>query len=101
MYFQGGSTNRITMGRNMGWGTTKTNFDGFVGINRSPDYGYALDASGIAKADEFLNLGGSYTVGAGNATVVKHGGILAMDQFTWRRVVPQRFFWIYRLDTGC
>jgi len=60
-------------------------------INRSPDYGYALDVSGIAKADGFFNLGGSYKVGAGNATVVKHGGILAMDQFTWRRVVPQRF----------
>ena len=22
---------------------------------------------------------------------MKHGGILAMDQFTWRKVVPQRF----------
>ena len=92
MYFQGGSTNRVTIGRNMGWGTTKTKFDGFVGINgRSPDYGYALDVSGFAKADSILSVGGSYSVGAGNATVVKHGGILAMDQFTWRRVVPQRF----------
>ena len=26
-----------------------------------------------------------------DATVVKHGGILAMDQFTWRRVIPQRW----------
>ena len=25
------------------------------------------------------------------STVVKHGGVLAMDQYTWRRVVPQRF----------
>jgi len=31
MYFQGGSTNRITIGRNIGWGTTKIKFDGFVG----------------------------------------------------------------------
>jgi len=69
----------------------KVYIKGHVGINRSPDYGYALDVSGIAKADEILSSGGSYTVGAGNATVVKHGGILAMDQFTWRRVVPQRW----------
>jgi hypothetical protein len=26
-----------------------------------------------------------------DAGVVKHGGFLAMDQFTWRRVVPQRW----------
>ena len=76
----------------MGWGTTNTVFDGFVGTNgRNPDYGYALDVSGFAKADSILSVGGSYSVGAGNATVVKHGGVLAMDQFTWRRVVPQRF----------
>jgi hypothetical protein len=25
------------------------------------------------------------------STVVRHGGVLAMDQNTWRRVVPQRF----------
>ena len=70
----------------------KTKFGGFVGINgRSPDYGYALDVSGFAKADSIVSVGGSYSVGAGNATVVKHGGILAMDQFTWRRVIPQRW----------
>ena len=68
-----------------------TRFGGFVGINKSPNYGYALDVSGFAKADQFHSGGGAYSVGAGNATVVKHGGILAMDQLTWRRVVPQRW----------
>jgi hypothetical protein len=79
MYYQGGS-NRITIGRNMGWGTTKTKFDGFVGINKNPDYGYPLDVSGTAKADQIISNGGYFTVGSslGNATVVKHGGLLVM-----------------------
>jgi hypothetical protein len=92
IHFEGGSTNRITIGRNMGWGTTITRFSGFVGINgRTPEFGYALDVSGFARAGVFQSSDGLYKVGAGNATVVKHGGILAMDQFTWRRVVPQRW----------
>ena len=67
----------------------KTKFGGFVGINgRSPDYGYALDVSGTARADTFMT---DYEYKTQDATVVKHGGVLAMDTFTWRRVVPQRW----------
>ena len=43
---------------------------------------------GTARADVFMT---DYEYKTQDATVVKHGGILAMDQLTWRRVVPQRW----------
>ena len=50
--------------------------------------GYKLDVRGTARADVFMT---DYEYKTQDAGVVKHGGILAMDQFTWRRVVPQRW----------
>jgi len=50
--------------------------------------GHKLDVRGTARADVFMT---DYEYKTQDATVVKHGGVLAMDQFTWRRVVPQRF----------
>ena len=32
MYYEGGSTNRITIGRNMGWGTTDTRIEGALSL---------------------------------------------------------------------
>jgi hypothetical protein len=46
MYFEGASTNRITIGRDMGWGTTsKVNINGNVGIGKT-DPSYNLDVAG-------------------------------------------------------
>jgi hypothetical protein len=50
--------------------------------------GHKLDVRGTARADVLMT---DYEYKTQDATVVKHGGILAMDQFTWRRVVPQRW----------
>ena len=50
--------------------------------------GHKLDVRGTARADVFMT---DYEYKTQDAGVVKHGGILAMDQFTWRRVVPQRW----------
>jgi hypothetical protein len=87
MYFQGGSTNRVNIGRDMGWGSiSQVKMKGNVGIGKNP--GYPLDVAGTARADSFEADAEFKTV---YSTVVKHGGVLAMDDFTWRRVVPQRF----------
>jgi hypothetical protein len=50
--------------------------------------GHKLDVRGTARAETFIT---DYEYKTQDAGVVKHGGILAMDQFTWRRVVPQRW----------
>jgi hypothetical protein len=60
--------------------------NGSLGIGKNP--GYPLDVAGTARADSFESDAEFKTV---YSTVVKHGGVLAMDQYTWRRVVPQRF----------
>ena len=49
---------------------------------------HKLDVRGTARAETFIT---DYEYKTQDAGVVKHGGILAMDQFTWRRVVPQRW----------
>ena len=49
---------------------------------------HKLDVRGTVRGDTFIT---DYEYKTQDATVVKHGGILAMDQFTWRRVVPQRW----------
>ena len=53
--------------------------------------GYTLDVAGAVKATGFMNTSGVYQVGQGNAVVVKHSGIWTMDDYTWRRLVPQRW----------
>ena len=45
--------------------------------------------NGTVRADSFVSTDGEFK--AVNATVAKHGGVLAMDATTWRKVVPQRF----------
>ena len=50
--------------------------------------GHKLDVRGTARADVFMT---DYEYKTQDAGVVKHGGVLAMDQLTWRRVVPQRW----------
>ncbi len=60
---------------------------GRLGVGKSSP-AYPLDVSGTARADSFMT---DYEYKTQDATVMKHGGVLAMDQFTWRRVVPQRF----------
>ena len=62
------------------------NSNGEVGIKKSPSF--PLDVSGTARADIFMT---DFEYKTQNAGVVKHGGILAMDEFTWRRVIPQRW----------
>ena len=49
-----------------------------------------LNADGVVTGDSFVSDAEFKTV---YSTVVRHGGVLAMDQNTWRRVVPQRFSW--------
>ena len=49
---------------------------------------HKLDVRGTARAETFIT---DYEYKTQDAGVVKHGGILAMDQFTYRRVVPQRW----------
>ena len=85
MYFEGGPTNRINIGRDMGWGTIfQVKMNGNVGIGKNP--GYPLNVAGTVRADSFESDAEFITV---YSTVVKHGGVLAMDSTTWRRVVPQ------------
>ena len=59
----------------------------FLG-NPCPAQQHKLDVRGTVRGDTFIT---DYEYKTQDATVVKHGGVLAMDQFTWRRVVPQRF----------
>jgi hypothetical protein len=71
-------------------------FRGNVGIGKNP--GYPLDVAGTARADSFEADTEFKTV---YSTVVKHGGVLAMDEFTWRRAVrPPAIFWVYCLDSS-
>ena len=85
MYFEGDSSNRINIGRDMGWGTiSQVKMNGNVGIGKNP--GYPLDVAATVRADSFESDAEFITV---YSTVVKHGGVLAMDQYTWRRVVPR------------
>ena len=65
---------KICCNGNMGAGTS------------SPQH--KLDVRGTARADVFMT---DYEYKTQDAGVVKHGGVLAMDQLTWRRVVPQRW----------
>ena len=52
-------------------------------------FGGDIDAStGTVRADTFI---ADYEFKTQDAGVVKHGGVLAMDRYTWRRVVPQRW----------
>jgi hypothetical protein len=69
------------------------NRSGDLGINTtSPNF--KLDVNGTARISGNVR-GDSFKADAEfktfYSTVVKHGGVLAMDDFTWRRVVPQRF----------
>ena len=50
--------------------------------------GHKRDVLGTSRADFFMT---DYEYKTQDAGVVKHGGVLAMDQLTWRRVVPQRW----------
>ena len=47
-----------------------------------------VNINGTVKGDTFVT---DYEYKTQDAGVVKHGGVLAMDQLTWRRVVPQRW----------
>ena len=49
---------------------------------------HKLDVRATVRGDTFIT---DYEYKTQDATVVNHGGFLAIDQFTWRRVVPQRF----------
>jgi len=64
----------------------RINASGNVGIGKNQSF--PLDVAGTARADSFESDAEFKTV---YSTVVKHGGVLAMDNLTWRRVVPQRF----------
>jgi len=69
MYFEGGSTNRITIGRNMGWGTiSKVNINGNVGINQS-NPGRTLDVNGTCDIANMLRVYGGLQVYGSEATV--------------------------------
>jgi hypothetical protein len=60
---------------------------GNVGIGTSAP-GHRLEVNGTARADLFITDNEYKTQDAG---VVKHGGILGMNQTTFRRVIPQRW----------
>jgi len=71
--------------------------DGDFGVGTtSPNY--KLDVNGTARISGNVR-GDSFEADAElktvYSTVVKHGGDLAMDDFTWRRV-----FWVYCLDSS-
>jgi len=50
--------------------------------------GHKLDVRGTARAETFI---ADFEYKTQDAGVVKHGGVLAKVQFTWRRVVPKRW----------